>query len=198
MSLTLFRILFFCLVPLGIFILVKTIRMLKGIFFGKILVEIPFTQKEVAFEITMPGVYAVWQKGQLFRRTLVDKYTLELFKEPSGEQVSLPRSFFNLHVNGFDNARIEMNRFSAEAGHYSLILKEKSGASIFERLFDRLFPARPVDYTQYFIQVRQSRPIYHIIAAIPLFALTGFCIIGGFVAGFMAPNILTDMGIAFY
>jgi hypothetical protein len=198
MSLTLFRILFFCLVPVGFFILVKTIRMLKGIFNGRILVEIPFTQKEVKFEVTTPGVYAVWQKGQLFRRTLVDKYILELVKDPSGKQVSLPRSFFNPHVNGFDNARIEMNRFSAQAGYYRLILKEKSGASIFEGLFYRLFPARPVDYTQYFIQVRESRPVYYMIAAIPLFALTGFCIIGGFVAGFMAPSILTDMGIAFY
>jgi hypothetical protein len=198
MSLTIFRILFFCLVPLGIFILVKTIRMLKGIFFGKILAEIPFTQKEVKFEVTTPGVYAVWQKGQLFRRTLVDKYILELVKDPSGEQVSLPRSFFNPHVNGFDSGRMEMNRFSAQAGYYRLILKEKSGASIFEGLFYRLFPARPVDYTQYFIEVRESRPVYYMIAAIPLFALTGFCIIGGFVAGFMAPSILTDMGIAFY
>jgi hypothetical protein len=183
MSLTLFRILFFCLVPVGIFILVKTIRMLKGIFNGKVLAEVPFTQKEVIFEVTTPGIYAVWQKGQLFRRTLVDKYVLELMKEPSGEQVALARSFFNPHVNGFDGARMEMNRFSAQAGHYRLILKEKSGASIFEGLFYRLFPARPIDY---------------MIAAIPLFTLSGLFIIGGFVAGFMAPHMLTDMGISFY
>jgi hypothetical protein len=198
MSLTLFRILFFCLVPVGIFILVKTIRMLKGIFNGKVLAEVPFTQKEVIFEVTTPGIYAVWQKGQLFRRTLVDKYVLELMKEPSGEQVALARSFFNPHVNGFDGARMEMNRFSAQAGHYRLILKEKSGASIFEGLFYRLFPARPIDYTRYFIQVRESRPVYYMIAAIPLFTLSGLFIIGGFVAGFMAPHMLTDMGISFY
>lgn len=74
MSLIVFRILFFFLVPFGIFILVKTIRMIKGVFTGEVITEIPFTQKEVEFEISRPGVYAIWQKGQLFRKTPVDKF----------------------------------------------------------------------------------------------------------------------------
>jgi hypothetical protein len=71
MSLILYRVLFFCMVPFGIFILVKTIRMLKGVFSGEVIAEIPFTQKEVKFEIVKPGIYAIWQKGQLFRKTPV-------------------------------------------------------------------------------------------------------------------------------
>ena len=74
---------------------------------------------------------------------------------------------------------------------------EGSGVSFFEQLFLKLFPDTLVDYSQYFIQVRESRPTYYMIGAIPLFALCGFCIIGGFVAGFMAPYILSDLGIQF-
>jgi hypothetical protein len=192
MSLILYRIAFFCLVPIGIFILVKTIHMLKGVFSGEVIAEIPFTRNEVAFEITKPGVYAVWQKGQLFQRTPVDKFVIE----PSGEPVAIPRSLFNPYMNGMDTGRMEMNRFSADIGRYRLKLVEGSGISVFEGLFYRLFPAKPVDYSQYFIQVRESRPIYYMFASIPLFALSGFCIIGGFVAGFMASNILTNMGIS--
>ncbi|EHQ25037.1 hypothetical protein [Mucilaginibacter paludis] len=195
MSLILFRVLFFCLVPVGIFILVKTIRMLKGIFAGEVIAEIPFTQQEVLFEITRPGVYAIWQKGQLFRKTPVDKFQLKLNKIASGEAISLPQSFFRPYINGFDTGRMEMNRFSAESGQYRLTVVEGTSVSVFEKLAFNLFPAKPVDYSQYFIQVRESRPIYYMIAAIPLFTLAGFCMIGGMVAGFIAPDILAGLGI---
>jgi hypothetical protein len=197
MSLIIFRILFFCLVPVGIFILVKAIRMLKGVFNGEVLAEIPFTQKEVRFEVKKAGVYAVWQKGRLFQRTPVDKFALQIHREPSGEQVPLHISIFRPHLNGMDTGRMEMNRFSAEPGSYLLQIVEGSSVSFFERVFSSVIPGKPVNYSEYFIQVRESRPVYYILAAIPLFTLCGFCIIGGFVAGLLAPDILADMGIAF-
>lgn len=197
MSLIIFRIIFFCLIPIGILILVKTIGLLKGIFSGEILAEIPFTKKEVLFKVAKPGVYAVWQKGLLFQRTLVDKFRLEITTEPAGEKLDLSASLFNPHINGFDTARMEMSRFSADIGTYKLRLVEGSSASIFEKLFCKLFPAKSINYSQYFIQVRESRPIYYMIAAIPLFTISAFCIIGGLVAGFIAPVILNELGVQF-
>jgi hypothetical protein len=197
MSLTIFRIFFFCLVPIGVFILVKTIRMVRGIFNGEVIIEKSFTIKEIQFEIKKAGVYAIWQRGKLFQRTPVDKFALKLFRDPSGEAVSIGISIFRPHISNLDTARMEMNRFSAEPGRYRLQIVEGSSVSVFERLIMKLFPAKPVDYSQYFIQVRESRPVYYMIAAIPLFTLCGFCILGGFVAGFMAPYILSDMGVPF-
>jgi hypothetical protein len=101
------------------------------------------------------------------------------------------------YLNGLDTGRMEMNRFSAESGSYRLTVVEGTSVSLFEKIAVSLFPAKPVDYNQYFIQVRKSLPIYYMIAAIPLFTLSAFCLFGGLVAGFMAPNILTDMGIHF-
>jgi len=190
MSLIIYRILFFCLVPLGVFILIKTIRMLKGVFNGEVIAEIPFTQKEVTFNITRPGVYAIWQKGQLFRRTPVDKFQLKLNIVPSGDNVPLPKSFFSPYLNSLDTGRMEMNRFSAVSGNYRLSIVEGNSVSLFEKIAIHFIPAKPVDYSQYFIQVRESRPIYYITASIPIFILAAFCIIGGLVAGFMAPTIL--------
>lgn len=191
MSLILYRILFFCLVPIGIFILIKTIRMLKGVFSGELIAEIPFTQKECMLDIIRPGVYAIWQKGQLFRRTPVDKFQLKLTKVSSNENIALPKSFFSPYLNGMNTGRMEMNRFSADSGSYRLTIVEGTNISIFEKLAFSLFPAKPVDYSQYFIQVRESRPIYYMIASIPLFALSCFCIVVGLVRGLMAPDILT-------
>ncbi|WP_345951101.1 hypothetical protein ABDD95_06530 [Mucilaginibacter sp. PAMB04274] len=197
MSLTIFRTLFFCLVPLGVFILIKAIRMLKDIFNGEVIAEKPFTEKEIHFEVKKKGVYAVWQKGRLFRRTPVDRFALKLFSVPSGEPVPIDASVFRPHSSSLDTARIEMNRFFAEPGHYRLQIVEGSSVSLFERLLFELFPGKPVDYSQYFLQVRESRSAYYMVAAIPLFILCAFCIMGGFVAGFMAPYILTDLGIPF-
>ena len=190
MSLIVFRILFFCLVPFGIFILVKTIRMIKGVFTGEVITEIPFTQKEVEFEISRPGVYAIWQKGQLFRKTPVDKFRPILTSVSSGAEIPLPKSFFSPYLNGFDTGRMEMNRFDAEPGRYRLTLVEGTNTSLFEKIFLNIIPAKSVDYSQYYIQVRESLPVYYMFAAIPLFAISAFCIIGGLVAGFMAPSIL--------
>jgi hypothetical protein len=167
--------------------------MLKGVFNGEIIAEIPFTQKDIVFEISRPGIYAIWQKGKLFQRTPVDKFKLQLNKVPSGENVSLPKSFFSPHLNGMDTGRMEMNRFSADSGNYRLTIVEGSSVSAFEKIAISLFPAKSVDYNQYFIQVRESRPVYYMIAAIPLFMLSAFCMIGGLVAGFMAPGILATL-----
>lgn len=171
--------------------------MLRGIFNGEVIAEKLFTDKEIVFKVTKAGIYAVWQKGRLFQRTAADRFNLKLFHEPLGQQVSISRSIFRPHLNSLDTARMELSRFSAEAGNYRLQIVEGSGVSWLERLVLKIFPAKPVDHSQYYLQVRESRPAYYIVAAIPLFILCGFCIIGGFVGGFMAPYILSDMGISF-
>ena len=190
-SLTAFKVFFFCLVPVGIAVLIKTIRMLKGMFNGAVLAEIPFLTKELNFTITRPGVYAIWQKGKLFQRTPIDKFNLQLTGE-SGVKVPLTISFFNPYVNGLDTARMEICRFTADKGNYTMNIVEGSAASLFEKLFARLFPANNLDYSTYYLQVRESLPVYYILIAIPLFTLSAFCIIGGVVGGFLAQEVVAS------
>lgn len=190
MIITLLRIVLFCLIPVGIFLLIKTIRMLKKTFNGKVMAEIPFTQKETTFNLPEKGVYAIWQKGQLFRKTPVDKFEMHLSRESDGEGIALTTSFLRPNMNGFETGRMEMKRFYAESGNYKLILRESSENSSFEQVFSDLFPAKMVDYNKYFIQVRESGPAYQMFLAIPLFLLSGFMIIGGFVCGLLLPQMM--------
>lgn len=190
MIITLLRIALFCLIPVGIFLLVKTIRMLKKTFNGKIMAEVPFTQKETTFQLSGSRVYAIWQKGQLFRKTPVDKFEMQLIRESNGQEVPLTTSLLRPNMNGFETGRMEMKRFYAESGNYKLILRESSGSSSFEQVFSGLFPAKMVDYDKYFIQVRESGPAYQMFLAIPLFLISGFMIIGGFVCGLLLPQIM--------
>ena len=55
----------------------------------------------------------------------------------------------------------------------------------------RLLPVKMVDYDKYFIQVRESQPIVHVLIGIILLILAGFCIIGGLVFGILADQIFT-------
>lgn len=190
MIITLLRIVLFCLIPVGIFLLIKTIRMLKKTFNGKVMAEIPFTQKETTFNLPEKGVYAIWQKGQLFRKTPVDKFEIHLSRESDGEGIALTTSLLRPNMNGFETGRMEMKRFYAESGNYKLILRESSENSSFEQVFSDLFPAKMVDYDKYFIQVRESGPAYQMFLAIPLFLLSGFMIIGGFVCGLLLPQMM--------
>jgi hypothetical protein len=190
MIITLLRIVSFCLIPVGIFLLIKTIRMLKKTFNGKVMAEIPFTQKETTFNLPEKGVYAIWQKGQLFRKTPVDKFEMHLSRESDGESIALTTSLLRPNMNGFETGRMEMKRFYAESGNYKLILRESSENSSFEQVFSDLFPAKMVDYNKYFIQVRESGPAYQMFLAIPLFLLSGFMIIGGFVCGLLLPQMM--------
>lgn len=190
MVIILLRIVLFCLIPVGIFLLIKTIRMLKKTFNGKVMAEIPFTQKESTFNLPESGVYAIWQKGQLFRKTPVDKFEMQLSRESDGAGVALTTSLLRPNMNGFETGRMEMKRFYAETGNYKLILRESSENSSFEQVFSDLFPAKMVDYDKYFIQVRESGPAYQMFLAVPLFLLSGFLIIGGFVCGLLLPQMM--------
>lgn len=190
MIITLMRIVLFCLIPAGIFLLIKTIRMLKKTFNGKVMAEIPFTQKETTFHLPEKGIYAIWQKGQLFRKTPVDKFEMQLSRESDGEGVVLNTSLLRPNMNGFETGRMEMKRFYAERGDYKLLFRESSESSSFEQVFSELFPGKMVDYDKYFIQVRESGPAYQMFLAIPMFLLSGFLIIGGFVCGLLLPQMM--------
>lgn len=189
MVLILIRIGLFSLIPVGIFVLIKTLGMTKKIFNGNIILEIPFTQKEATFQVPKNGAYAVWQKGQLFRKTPVDQFEIQILRERDGTVVSLSPSFMRPNTSNFDTGRMEMKRFSAESGSYKLILRDGPGISSFEKGLSNLIPAKEVDYNKYFIQVRETGPAYHMFLAIPLFLLSGFMILGGFVLGLLAQQI---------
>src|SRR5450756_1141467 len=71
MTVILLRILFFFLVPLGIFFIVKGIKLARKAFSGAILLEIPYNQRTGQFTIANTGEFTIWQKGKLQKRGVV-------------------------------------------------------------------------------------------------------------------------------
>lgn len=63
---------------------------------------------------------------------------------------------------------MELFRFSAPAGKYVLELTEGSSINMAENTLIRLLPVKMVDYDKYFIQIRETKPVFHILAGIVL------------------------------
>lgn len=190
----LFRILSIGLLSAGIFLLVKVLRMLKKTFNGTIIAEIPFAQKQTNFQLLSPGYFAIWQKGQLFRKTPIADFTLQILDE-KGAVIKLLPTWFNVQKNGWDTGRTELKKFSAIAGNYTLqILNEPSGNHL-QNIIANMLPVKPVDEDQYFIEIRESQPVYYLLIAIPLLILSGGMIMVGLVASIIGSRMIADLGI---
>lgn len=183
------RIFLFCLIPIGILILIKTIKLLKKSLNGDVIMEMPFIKNNDQFVITKAGVYSIWQKGQYFRKLPVDKFKPVIYNEITMERISLIPSIFRPNFNDGFTFKMELFRFSAPEGKYRIEITEGSSVMKLESMISSLLPVKMVDYDKYYIMIRESRPFYFVIIAIILMILAGFLIIGGFVTGIFADQM---------
>lgn len=189
MNLILIRILFFCLIPIGIFILIKAIQLFKKTFNGKILLEIPYLQIGGQFSVTEAGNFSVWQKGQMFKRTPIDKFKLYIYEKSTNEQVKLNSSFLRPRTNNFSTGRMEFYRFYAPIGNYEIEFREGSNVSKLESLIGHIIPLQSADLSKYSIEIRESQPQIISLLAIPMLLVGMFGTIGGLVLGILADQI---------
>ena len=189
MKLILIRILFFCLIPIGIFILVKAIQLFRKTFNGKLIIEIPYLQNGGKFSVTKAGNFAIWQKGQMFKRTPVDKFKLHIVEQLTKEEIKLYFSILRPHTNNFSTGRMELYRFYAPIGNYQIEFREGSNVSKLESLVSSIIPVKSVDLAKYFIEIRESQSQLMTFLAIPMILLGMFGTIGGLVLGILADQI---------
>ncbi len=189
MNLLLIRILFFCLIPIGIYILVKAIQIQNKTFNGKILIEIPYLEKGGQFSVAEAGNFSIWQKGQIFKRTPVDKFKLHIYDKSTKKEIKLNFSYLRPQTNGFSTGRMELYRFYAPIGNYEVEFGEGSNVSKLESLVSNIIPVQSADLSKYSIEIRQSQPQIISFLAIPMLLLGLFGIIGGLVLGLLADQI---------
>lgn len=188
MSVLLFRILCFAAVPLGVYVLVRAIRFSKSSFYGELLLELPFARQQATFTVTEAGVYAIWQKGEMFKRTPVDKFKPVIYYVPTNYQVALYPSLMRASMNDGAMGRMELSTFSAEPGPYRLELQDGSSIGGLEKAVASLF-SKPPDTSRYAVQVRRSQPFYYKILMVPLFLAAGWLMIGGLIGSLLADQI---------
>jgi hypothetical protein len=180
------------MIPLGVLILIFSIKILQKNFSGNIILEIPYSQKSAELIIPRSGHYSIWHKGQFFRKAPLDEFRPEIIGKSTGEIIKLSSLLLRPNTNNGKTARMELFRFSAPAGKYMLELAEGSSINVVENTFIRLLPVKMVDYDKYFIQIRETKPVFHILIGIVLAVMAGLCIIFGFVFGILADQIFTN------
>lgn len=186
------QLIFFSLIPVGIIILILSIRLVQNTFSGNIILEVPYSQKSADFEIPESGNYSIWHKGQYWSKAPLDEFRPVITNKTTGERPKLTSLLFRPNSNNGVTARMEIFRFSAPAGEYTLELAEGSSISGIENAFLKRFPAKMVDLDKYSIQIRQSQNLFKVLIGIILMALAGFCIIGGLVMGILIKSILKN------
>lgn len=190
MTLEFLRVLLFCLIPIGIFILIFGIRRLRKSFSGTVLLEMPYMQKNGQFAISKAGTYSIWQKGELLKKTPVNKFRPHIYNKETNEEVKLNLSvFFRPHVSSFSTGRMEFFTFYAEPGSYEIALKQGRSVLKIEGVFADIIPLKSVALDKYFIQIRASQPKIFAFLSILIILLGAFGIIGGFVLGLMADQL---------
>lgn len=190
MNIILLRAFFFCLTPIGIFILIKGIAWIRKTFNGKILVEVPYLENRGEFSVIDVGNFSVWQKGEVFKRTPVDKFKVRIFKASTNEEIKLNASLLSPRTNDFSTGRMELYHFFAPVGSYKIMFQLGSNVSGFESLIGNILPMQPVNLSKYFIQVREAQPQINSLIAIPMILLGVLGTVGGIILGILAEQVI--------
>lgn len=180
------QLLFFLLIPVGVIILFKAIRLVRKSFAGEIVAEFPFSRKGADFEIIRPGVYAIWQKGQYLRKMPLDKFRPVIHDKSTRDTLSLTAPLFRPNSVKRGTVQMEIFRFRAETGRYHIELAPGSSVSSLEKIIFSLVPAKDASLEKYSVMVRESQPFLHLLSGIILLLLSAFMIIGGLVMGILS------------
>lgn len=189
MSILTLKILLFCLVPIGIFILYKGIKLLRTSFTGKVLLDLPYLDRMGYLTIPESGIYSIWQKGPLFRKTPIAKFRPQIRNTSTDQVINLSSSIMSLRSNNFSTGRMEMFTFAADVGHYEIKLVAGSSVSSFQEIIGEALPFADMDLKKYAIEVRKSQSQVLTMLSIPLMLLGFAFTLGGFVLGLLAEQI---------
>ena len=183
MSILSVRALLFCLIPIGLFIVFRAIKLLRNAFNGDVLLTLPYQDNIGRFTVSKSGVYAVWHKGPLFKKTPLAQFRPQLLNTSTNKESKLHRSLLSPRSNNFATGSMELFTFRAEVGHYELKLISGSSTSRLQAMIGGALPLADIDLSQYSIEIRESQSQLLTILAIPLLLLGILGIIGGLVLG---------------
>ena len=189
MSILSIRIFLFILILIGIFIVFKAIKLLKNAFNGVKLLTLPYNDNLGHFTVSKSGVYAIWHKGPLFKKTPLTQFRPHILNTATDKEIKLNRSILSPRSNNFDTGRVELFTFKAEAGRYELKLIPGSSTSKFQAMIWAAIQLSDIDLSHYSIEIQKSQAQIFTILSIPLLLLGIASIVGGLVVELLAEKI---------
>ena len=185
------RNLCFLLIPMGIALLIFSIRNTIRFAKAELFFEMPCLEEEGRVHLPQ-GKYGIWLSGKRFTKSPLGKIGFRLVEEETGRRVNLSPNLMRTTVSGFKMARMELFHFQLEEeGNYTLSLDgESSVRDSLEASIGNLLFKQPVDFSSFTVQIRKGSSIAMLFLAILGINLAAWMILGGI----MLPFLLAEAG----
>lgn len=161
--------LLFFLTPLGIYILVISIRGIKKSTGQKIIYEVPFKFGGGTFTISEEKKYGIYLSGKAYRKNPIANIRPYVRNNATQEDVRIAPCILRTSVTGADGTgRIELSTFRAGPGRYTISFVGNGLAidRVISHVVDTIKPNS--DYSSFSIQIRE-----HCSSAILFFSIWG-------------------------
>lgn len=170
------KYLLFLLVPVGIYLMVISIKKITAFTKAKMIYEMSVSSIDGSFRLEESGKYDIWLSGKKYSVSPIYNLDIKLKNNATGEFVILYPDFFRTTASSIKDYRVKLFTFSAETGSYNISLTDRPE----ER--ENIINNRGIDYKKFSIQIREN-----------VQGLTMFLGVLGIILGFMA----IDVGLVF-
>ena len=185
------RNLCFLLIPMGIALLIFSIRNTIRFAKAELFFEMPCLEEEGRVHLPQ-GNYGIWLSGKKFTKSPLGKIGFQLVEEETGNRVSLAPNLMRTTVSGFKMARMELYSFQVEEeGNYILPINgEGSVRDRIEASIGDLLIKKPVDLSSFTVQIRKGKSIAMFFLSVFGANIAIWMILGGI----MLPFLLAETG----
>ena len=185
------RNLCFLLIPMGIALLIFSIRNTIRFAKAELFYEMPCLEEEGSVHLPQ-GNYGIWLSGKKFTKSPLGKIGFQLVEEETGQSVNLFPSLMRPTVSSFKMARMELYSFQVEEeGNYTLSLDgESSVRDRLEASIGNLLFKQPVDLSSFTVQIRKGSSFAMFFLSVFGINIAVWMILGGV----MLPFILAEVG----
>lgn len=185
------RNLCFLLIPMGIALLIVSIRNIIRFAKAELFFEMPCLEEEGSVHLPQ-GKYGIWLSGRRFKKTPIGNIGFQLSRAETGEKLYLSPSLMHMSVTSFDKGRMELYHFQVEEeGNYTLSLDgESSVRDRLEASIGNLLFKKPVDLSSFTVQIRKGKSLAMFFLSVFGINIAVWMILGGI----MLPFLLAEAG----
>ena len=184
------RYLCFLLIPMGIALLIFSIRNTIRFAKAELFFEMPCLEEEGSIHLPQ-GNYGIWLSGKKFTKSPLGKIGFQMVEEATGNRVNLAPNLMRPSVSGFKMARMELYSFQVEEGNYILSINgEGSVRDRIEASIGDLLIKKPVDLSSFTVQIRKGKSLAMFFLSVFGINIAVWMILGGI----MLPFLLAEAG----
>ncbi len=174
--------LFLLLIPLGLILLIISIKNLIRLANAQMLYEMSCAEGEGVFRLDDRGKYSIWLSGRQLVKLPIGEFGIEIINQKTRKNIPLTPSVFRTRVSAFKTARVELYYFEVEAGTYTISMNDD--VDIRDKMSSFLVNAiikTPANYSLFSIQVREHISTISLFLSIWGIILSSFMVVGGIV-----------------